>query len=662
MNNLSLGFWVHPLLLLIWLSVGVLLRFTNLADKTPSTSELATLVFSLGNSLLEVPLDRALPLESLLQPLQFNSTANIHDVTHYLINEDTHPPTYFVLTHLWMKLFSINGELDLLWTGRSLSAIFGIASIPAIFSLGYLAFRSRLVGQIAAALMAVSPYGIYLAQEARHYTLAVLWSIASLACLAIATRYIWKQTSFPIWVGLTWIGVNSLGIASHYLFFLILCSEGLVIAGFWLWDFRCRILAQPKGTKKTVFTIPLLNSQHWRRIYIVAVGTLMAGLVWLPVTSAIPNYNLIQWIQHDLDFKELLEPIARLLVWVITMLFMLPVEGQNLPVIIASALILLLFLIWVCPAFICGIRTRMNFPSTRLITQVLGGFVLAAIAVFLVFTYGLGIDLTLAARYHFVYFPALIVLLGAALASCWEESYQIRVNYPFFEGSREQGTGNREQGTGNGEGGAGEEKDNKLIKGVLDQDFVSFPRLRHPSGTLKVKNQKSEKINFAKIFKKPNSLKARGKKVVGAVLLMGLIGALTVVSNLGYQKSRRPDLLVSQIQSMSDAPVLIATEHQTHAETRALMVIAWEFKHLEPSPTTDLTFSPPQFLLAHEKDNDSQSATAVLYNTLAQQKRPLDLWTINFHPTINPETYNCQKDSRSRLKVNGYSYRLYHCN
>ncbi len=195
----------------------------------------------------------------------------------------------------------------------------------------------------------------------------------------------------------------------------------------------------------------------------------------------------------------------------------------------------------------------MDFPSTRLITQVLAGFVLAAIAVFLVFTYGLDIDLTLAARYHFVYFPAVIVLLGAALANCWEEP---------------------------------------------------------------------EKTNLAQTFKIPNSLRARGKKVVGAVWLMGLIGALTVVSNLGYQKSRRPELLVSQIQSMSDAPVLIATEHQTHSETRALMAIAWEFKHLEPSPRFDLTFSPPQFLLAHEKDNDSQSATAALYDTLAQQKRP----------------------------------------
>ncbi|MGK7875320.1 MAG: BamA/TamA family outer membrane protein [Xenococcaceae cyanobacterium] len=65
-----------------------------------------------------------------------------------------------------------------------------------------------------------------------------------------------------------------------------------------------------------------------------------------------------------------------------------------------------------------------------------------------------------------------------------QKSYQIRVNYPLFEGSREQGTvrpastlsagRNREQG-------AGKEKDNKLIKGVLDPDSVSVEENQNPS-------------------------------------------------------------------------------------------------------------------------------------------------------------------------------------
>ncbi len=37
-------------------------------------------------------------------------------------------------------------------------------------------------------MMTVSPYGIFQAQEARHYTLAIFRVIASVSCLVIATR------------------------------------------------------------------------------------------------------------------------------------------------------------------------------------------------------------------------------------------------------------------------------------------------------------------------------------------------------------------------------------------------------------------------------------------------------------------------------------------
>jgi len=41
-----------------------------------------------------------------------------------------------------MKLFPTEGGLVTLWAARSLSAILGAASIPAIFGMGWLVFRS----------------------------------------------------------------------------------------------------------------------------------------------------------------------------------------------------------------------------------------------------------------------------------------------------------------------------------------------------------------------------------------------------------------------------------------------------------------------------------------------------------------------------------------
>ena len=41
---------------------------------------------------------------------------------------------------------------------------------------------------------------------------------------------------------LTWIGINSLGIATHYFFALALVIEFLVVLGFWFWATRYRSL------------------------------------------------------------------------------------------------------------------------------------------------------------------------------------------------------------------------------------------------------------------------------------------------------------------------------------------------------------------------------------------------------------------------------------
>lgn len=387
----------NPLIvLLLWMIVGAILRFLNLTAKPPWTDEFATLVLSLGNSFIPVPLDRAISLDTLLQPLQIDGTTTAATVIHRLLSEDNHPPLYFVLAHWWMQLFPSDGGYVNLWAARSLPALFGVLSIPAIYGLSWLAFRSNLVAQLAAAMMAVSPYGVFIAQEARHYTLAILWVIASLSCLVLSLRHLERKTSIPYWLILSWIAVNTLGIATHYFFSLTLAAEAIVV-GFWLWGKR---------------QIPPFS------FFLVAAGTLAGALVWLPEWRSTYGSEMTHWIyaQSRSGF-EWLNPIFQLLAAWFTMVSLLPIEAEALPVVIFSAVLMVIFFYWSLPIFYRGIKENRSQLGVR----VLGGFVLGAIALFLVLTYFLGTDITKGARYNFVYFPAVISLVGVTLSYCWQQ-------------------------------------------------------------------------------------------------------------------------------------------------------------------------------------------------------------------------------------------------
>jgi uncharacterized membrane protein len=402
MNNRS-----HLLLMLLWLCIATSLRFVRLASLPPWTDECATIVFSLGNSFHTVPLNQAISSDVLLHPLQPIPTTGISAVIEHLFDESNHPPVYFVLAHFWMKMFSPTGEIASIWVARSLSALLGVASIPAMFGFGYLAFRSKLVGQMAAGMMAVSPYTVFLGREARHYTLAILLVIASLCCLVKAIQTIHHQQSLPMWVVLAWVTVNSLGVATHYFFTLTLGAEGFVL----LWQ----IWLKSKQNHPV--------QHNWWRIWIVAMATLIGCLIWIPTLQNIPGSDLTSWVAGSNPQVRCLEPIGRLLLWTMSMLLLLPSTLTNLPmvIVVVSGVVTLLFLFWSLPKLTYGLKIQQQYPDSHLAIQILSMYVIGAIVLCLCFTYGLGMDLTLAARFQFFYAPAVILLLGAAFAGCWNQ-------------------------------------------------------------------------------------------------------------------------------------------------------------------------------------------------------------------------------------------------
>ncbi len=582
--------WFHPLLLLGWTLLGGALRFTHLTAKPLWTDEFSTLVFSLGNSFRTVSLDQILSLTELLQPLQPNPNNGVGEAVGSLMRESTHPPLYFALSHVWLNWFSSGSDLVSLWAGRSLPALLGALSIPALFGLSWLAFRSRWVAQFAAMAIEVSPYGIFLDQEARHYTLAILWVIASLSCFAVATQHLRDRRPLPLWICCIWVIINGLGIATHYFFSLTLLAEGLVLLGLGIAQSR----QDPKAWLRP----------YWWRIYAVAAGTLIGGLLWLPAIQSVPSSDLTDWIQTEnrWSWRALINPIFQAIAAWITMLSLLPVEAEQLPVIIASGAVMIVFFVWVTPKLYRGLKAQWQQPNSRFAVQMIGGFVLAAIAILFGITYGLGTDLTRGARYNFMYFPGVMVLVGAGLAACWQ---------------------------------------------------------RLPLSSADESSRSAQKPTFQRLWQ------TSGRRVVLVVLVMGVLSGVTVVSNLGYRKYYRPDLLMEQIQSTSQAPILIATTHKTHVQTGEMMGIAWEFQGDRAS--TQL----PQFLLAHSDCDPTQPTCAEGITTLQQAlktaARPLDLWLVNFYTPTEfdvPQALRSQQcilDPKTDSGVNGYSYQRYRC-
>ena len=400
----------HYWLLLLWIILGTCLRLINLGILPPWTDESATLVFSLGNSFYNVPLNQFIGLPTLLEPLQLNSQAGIGDVIHLLQTESTHPPLYFVLTHLWLKLFPPVDGLVSVWAARSLSALLGVLGIPAIFYFCRLAFRSLIVSQLAAAVMAISPFGIFLAAQARHYTLVILIIIASLACYVCAVRAINQQKVISVKLVGIWIVINCLGIATHYFFVLSLMAMAIAFT---------QLMWQQWRQDRFVLTQP-----QWRQVYLVALGSLAGCLVWLSPLLAVRNSSPTEWIYASNAAEKWLEPIGRFLLWLMSIVILLPSSLYNfsLAIVIFSGLLTLVFWWRNLAYLIRGLRFQRQNIQQKDAILALEKYLLAAIALFCGFTYILGMDLTLAGRFQFVYFPVVIALVAAGLSPFWSET------------------------------------------------------------------------------------------------------------------------------------------------------------------------------------------------------------------------------------------------
>jgi len=148
---------------------------------------------------------------------------------------DTHPPLYYALIALWRHL----GESE--YALRLSSVLFSLGSVWAIFRCGA-EIGGRFAAPLAGALLALSPFAVYHAQELRMYALlecVVAWSLLGLLRLlrrpqAVAATPLLQAPLRAAW--LLYASGSLLALYTHNLGALWpLCASLGVL---WLWGRR----------------------------------------------------------------------------------------------------------------------------------------------------------------------------------------------------------------------------------------------------------------------------------------------------------------------------------------------------------------------------------------------------------------------------------------
>lgn len=212
------------ILVIILIGFSIFFRFTNLGQKIYCGDENWTSVAISGHTVAELQKELSqhpgtIPITTFDKYQHISPQRGVADTVNYLITSDPqHPPLYYVMVRLWASVF---GDSP---TGvRSLSAIISLLIFPSVYWLCLELFESSIVGWVAMALIAVSPFQLYFAQEARQYGLwmveILIASAALLQAIKAENKSNWALYSFTL----------ILGLYTHLFTVLIIISHGIYL-------------------------------------------------------------------------------------------------------------------------------------------------------------------------------------------------------------------------------------------------------------------------------------------------------------------------------------------------------------------------------------------------------------------------------------------------
>lgn len=388
--------------LIIALLIGAILRFWNLDLKPLWMDEVITALFSMGRNYLEVPVEQFFNVSALNQLFQLKPTtcANIAQTVSV---QSVHPPLFFCWLHQWLQWL----PGDWMWKLRSMSVVAGIVAIALVYRLNRTAFSPN-AGTIGAFVMAISPFAVYLSQEARHYTVPMLFVLMALiGLIRIQQDLLIGHRSLKVWIG--WTIVNGIGFYVHY--FLVLAIAAQFFA---LLVLQIRLRHPYRFWWRT-----------WGAIVLSGMGTVAIWLPWLPTFISHVSRPETDWLAtSDAAWWSFLLPLGQFAVGWLVMVVSFPVEYQSVAIIVLSAFTMLLFAGWIVWCVIKGLKLLWNDPKTQWETLILVSFVVGVLIEFLAIVYILGKDITQVPRYNFIYYPAVCALIGASFWKLQPSKYE----------------------------------------------------------------------------------------------------------------------------------------------------------------------------------------------------------------------------------------------
>lgn len=293
-------FWRICLVTLVILGIG--LRVVNLDQKVFWHDEVYTAIPVAGYTRRGVNQDwlrsfldkgETLTAAELSRYQTPNAGTNMgHLLRSLRLEEPQNSPLYFALSRLLLQLTQGSPVTGM----RGLSVLFSLLTIPATFWLCRELFTDHLTPYLAISLMAVSPFQILYAQEARQYSLMTLGIVLSSAILLRAIR----SNRTGLW--LLYAATTAIALYAQPLFIFVTVAHGVYV-GYGRLSIRYQALSQKSElSPATASAHPnsanaeasLAKSAFKRFLQAIAIGYL-AYLPWLIIvvtnTSSISDWR-----------------------------------------------------------------------------------------------------------------------------------------------------------------------------------------------------------------------------------------------------------------------------------------------------------------------------------------------------------------------------------